>query len=51
MRSHEVSLRIELAPALPPVLRIGSSYSKGSSTFVMNGIEAMASVDGGHASW
>ena len=46
MRSHEVSLRIELAPALPPVLADRVQLQQVLINFVMNGIEAMASVDG-----
>jgi len=46
MRSHEVSLRIELAPALPPVLADRVQLQQVLINFVMNGIEAMASVEG-----
>jgi PAS domain S-box-containing protein len=46
MRSHEVSLRIDLAPALPPVLADRVQLQQVLINFVMNGIEAMASVDG-----
>jgi PAS domain S-box-containing protein len=46
MRSHEVSLRIDLAPALPPVLADRVQLQQVLINLVMNGIEAMASVDG-----
>jgi PAS domain S-box-containing protein len=46
MRSHEVSLRIDLAPVLPPVLADRVQLQQVLINFVMNGIEAMASVDG-----
>jgi C4-dicarboxylate-specific signal transduction histidine kinase len=45
VRSHEVSLRIELAPALPPVLADRIQLQQVLINFVINGIEAMASVD------
>jgi PAS domain S-box-containing protein len=45
VRSHEVSLRIDLAPALPPVLADRVQLQQVLINFVMNGIEAMASVD------
>jgi PAS domain S-box-containing protein len=46
MRSHEVSLRIDLAPALPPVFADRVQLQQVLINLVMNGIEAMASVDG-----
>jgi PAS domain S-box-containing protein len=46
MRSHEVSLRIDLAPALPPVLADRVQLQQVLINLVMNGIEAMTSVDG-----
>jgi C4-dicarboxylate-specific signal transduction histidine kinase len=46
VRSHEVSLRIDLAPALPPVLADRIQLQQVLINVVMNGIEAMASVDG-----
>jgi C4-dicarboxylate-specific signal transduction histidine kinase len=46
MRSHEVSLRIDLAPALPPVLADRVQLQQVLINLVMNGIEAMASIDG-----
>jgi signal transduction histidine kinase len=46
MRSHEVSLRIDLAPALPPVVADRVQLQQVLINLVMNGIEAMASVDG-----
>jgi len=45
VRSHEVSLRIDLAPALPPVLADRVQLQQVLINFVINGIEAMASVD------
>jgi len=45
VRSHEVSLRIHLAPAVPPVLADRVQLQQVLINFVMNGIEAMASVD------
>ena len=45
VRSHEVSLRIDLAPALPPVLADRIQLQQVLINFVINGIEAMASVD------
>jgi len=46
MRSHEVSLRIDLAPALPPVLADRVQLQQVLINLVMNGIETMASIDG-----
>src|SRR5260370_14775473 len=46
MRGHEVSLRIDLAPALPPVLADRVQLQQVLINFVMNGIAAMASVGG-----
>jgi PAS domain S-box-containing protein len=46
VRSHEVSLRIDLAPALPPVLADRIQLQQVLINFVINGIEAMASIDG-----
>jgi PAS domain S-box-containing protein len=46
MRSHEVSLRIDLAPALPPVFADRIQLQQVLINLVMNGIEAMASVGG-----
>ena len=46
MRSHEVSLRIDLAPAVPPVLADRVQLQQVLINLVMNGIEAMASADG-----
>jgi len=45
VRSHEVSLRIDLAPALPPVLADRIQLQQVLINFVINGMEAMASVD------
>jgi len=45
VRSHEVSLRIDLAAALPPVLADRIQLQQVLINFVINGIEAMASVD------
>jgi PAS domain S-box-containing protein len=45
VRSHEVSLRIDLAPALPPVLADRIQLQQVLINFVSNGIEAMAAVD------
>ena len=45
VRSHEVSLRIDLAPALPPVVADRIQLQQVLINFVINGIEAMASVD------
>jgi len=45
VRSHDVSLRIDLAPALPPVLADRIQLQQVLINFVINGIEAMASVD------
>jgi len=45
-RSHEVSVRIDLAPALPPVLADRVQLQQVLINLVMNGIEAMASIDG-----
>jgi PAS domain S-box-containing protein len=46
MRSHEVSVRIDLAPALPPVLADRVQLQQVLINLVMNGIEAMASIEG-----
>jgi len=46
MRSHEVSVRTDLAPALPPVLADRVQLQQVLINLVMNGIEAMASIDG-----
>src|SRR6267154_4517214 len=45
VRSHEVSLRIDLAAALPPVLADRIQLQQVLINFVINGMEAMASVD------
>jgi C4-dicarboxylate-specific signal transduction histidine kinase len=45
VRSHEVSLRLDLAPALPPVAADRVQLQQVLINFVMNGIEAMDSVD------
>ena len=45
VRSQAVSLRIDLAPALPPVLADRVQLQQVLINFVINGIEAMASVD------
>jgi len=42
---HQVSLRVELAPALPRVLADRVQLQQVIINFVMNGIEAMASVE------
>jgi len=42
---HRVSLRVELAPALPRVLADRVQLQQVIINFVMNGIEAMASVE------
>jgi signal transduction histidine kinase len=42
--SHHVSLRMDLAPALPPVLADRVQLQQVIINLVMNGIEAMASV-------
>src|SRR6266446_2332582 len=42
---HEVSLRVELAPAMPLVLADRVQLQQVIINFVMNGIEAMASVE------
>jgi PAS domain S-box-containing protein len=44
VRSHDVSLRLDLAPALPPVLGDRVQLQQVLINLVMNGIEAMASV-------
>jgi PAS domain S-box-containing protein len=46
MRSHEVSVRTDLALALPPVLADRVQLQQVLINLVMNGIEAMASIDG-----
>jgi C4-dicarboxylate-specific signal transduction histidine kinase len=46
IRSQQVSLRMDLAPALPPVLGDRVQLQQVLINFVINGIEAMASVDG-----
>ncbi|HKX03506.1 MAG TPA: PAS domain S-box protein [Methylomirabilota bacterium] len=46
VRSHEVSLRMDLAPALPPVLADRVQLQQVLINLVMNGIEAMASIGG-----
>src|SRR5258707_2065259 len=46
MRSHEVSLRIDLAAALPPVLADRVQLQEVLINAVLNGIEAMVSVEG-----
>jgi C4-dicarboxylate-specific signal transduction histidine kinase len=45
VRSHEVSLRVDLAPTLPPVEADRIQLQQVLINFVMNGIEAMDSVD------
>jgi PAS domain S-box-containing protein len=45
VRSHEVSLRLDLAPVLPAVLGDRVQLQQVLINFVMNGIEAMVSVD------
>ena len=44
VRSHAVSLRLDLASALPPVLADRVQLQQVLINFVMNAIEAMASV-------
>jgi PAS domain S-box-containing protein len=44
VRTHDVSLRLDLAPALPPVLGDRVQLQQVLINLVMNGIEAMASV-------
>ena len=44
VRGHEVSLRIDLAPELPPVLADRIQLQQVLINLVMNGIEAMASM-------
>jgi PAS domain S-box-containing protein len=44
IRNHDVSLRLDLAPALPPVLGDRVQLQQVLINLVMNGIEAMASV-------
>ena len=46
VRSHQVSLRLDLAPALSPVLGDRVQLQQVLINFVINGIEAMALVDG-----
>src|SRR5260370_269204 len=46
MRSHEVSLRIDLAPGLPPVQADRVQLQQVLINFAMNGIEALASRGG-----
>src|SRR5207237_3520990 len=45
VRSQRVSLRVDLAPALPSVLGDRVQLQQVLINFVINGIEAMASVD------
>jgi PAS domain S-box-containing protein len=45
VRSHAVSLRLDLAPGLPPVVADRVQLQQVLINFVMNGIEAMASID------
>jgi C4-dicarboxylate-specific signal transduction histidine kinase len=45
VRSHAVSFRLDLAPVLPPVLGDRIQLHQVLINLVMNGIEAMASVD------
>ena len=45
VRSHEVALRLDLAPALPLVVADRVQLQQVLINFVMNGIEAMESVD------
>jgi signal transduction histidine kinase len=45
VRSHDVSFRLDLAPALQPVLSDRVQLQQVLINLVMNGIEAMASVD------
>jgi signal transduction histidine kinase len=45
VRSHDVSFQLDLAPALPPVLSDRVQLQQVLINLVMNGIEAMASVD------
>jgi len=45
VRSHAVSLRLDLASALPPVLADRVQLQQVLINFVMNAIEAMASVE------
>ena len=42
---HQVSLRMDLAPALPPVLADRVQLQQVIINLMMNGIESMASVD------
>jgi signal transduction histidine kinase len=44
LRSHQVLLQIELAPALPPILADRVQLQQVIINLVMNGIEAMQSV-------
>ena len=46
VRAHDVSLRIDLAPELPPVLADRIQLQQVLINLVMNGIEAMASIGG-----
>ncbi len=45
LRSHEVSLRMNLAPALPPILADRVQLQQVLINFLMNGIEAMVFID------
>ena len=45
VRSHGVSLRLDLTPGLPPVLGDRVQLQQVLINFVMNGIEAMTSID------
>jgi PAS domain S-box-containing protein len=45
LRRHEVSLRMDLAPALPSILGDRVQLQQVLINFVMNGIEAMMSLD------
>ncbi len=45
LRNHQVSLRLDLAPALAPVLGDRVQLQQVLINFVMNGIEAMTSID------
>jgi len=46
VRAHDVSLRIDLAPELPAVLADRIQLQQVLINLVMNGIEAMASIEG-----
>jgi len=45
VRRHEVSLRIDLTPTLPPVLADRIQLQQVLINFVINGLEAMEAVD------